>query len=128
MSWGRFSDDIVQAWIDEIAAKTLYGALFYANPLVTDPLTVEVVGGGYVRPLMPTTRSAFNLLVNTPLLVWHNLSPGTHIAWVGAFDSPTGGTLQAAALLDTAVDLLSGGTWTLDAEQFAMGLDVATGP
>lgn len=128
MGQGRFSDPVIQAWIDEIAAKTLWGAIFHQNPLTNDPLASEVSGPSYTRPSCPMSRSAYNLLVSLDLLDWPSLPAGTHIAWAGAFDADVNGTLQFAAPLDVAVDLLSGGPFTLPAGELVAGLDVSTGP
>lgn len=126
--YGRFGDSIITSWMDGIAAKALNVALCATSPLAGDPLAAELTGGEYHRWEMPMTRTAFNLLANSTLIVWWNLPPGAHISWLAAFDAHINGNLVAAAPIPTPIDLPEGGTYTLDPLEFVMGLDVATGP
>jgi hypothetical protein len=125
---GRFSDFVITGWIDELETMDLFAALCATNPLVGDPLAAELAGGDYHRQDLLITREAFNLWSNTELIYWLELPPGTHIAWIAAFDANINGHLVAAAPLDDPIDLAAGGAFPLDPGDFAFGLDVAVGP
>lgn len=125
---GRFSDYQITRWIDEIAALEAFGAVFYTNPLTVDPLSAEVTGPAYHRPPATLSRTSYHLLTSLDDWIWPSLPPGTHLAWAGIFDADTNGNLIAAAPLPTAIDLLSGGPFTLPAGEFVCGHDVSVGP
>lgn len=118
----------IQSWMDEIDALSLYGGLFSATPFGTDPLTVEVVGGGYNRVAFTHDRAAYNMIRNHAQIVWLNLPAGVHIWGVGAWDAAVNGNLKAVCPLATAVDLATGGTWALNAGELQFGIDVVLGP
>lgn len=125
----------IQAWMDEIDALSIWWGLFSASPFGADPLTVEVIGGGYVRINGPHDRPAFNIIRNTAALTWLNLPAGVHLWGVGAWDADINGNLQAALpLLDptsgdpTPVDLPAGGTWSLNPFEAQFGVDAVLGP
>lgn len=133
--FGRFSDSRIEIWIDQIQALADAGSLFaglcHSNPLVGDPAAAEIIGDDYIRLELGVEREAYNLLSNADALLWANLPPGTHIAWLAAFNDDTGAdisNLEAAAPLWQAVDLSTGGSYPLEPGDFIFGLDVATGP
>jgi len=129
MANGRFSSEIVSGWMDGIYAKDLYLALFFTDPqTVSDPLSVEVVGGVYSRQLGVWTRSAPNVLTLSEAVVFPGLPPGTSLVAVGVFDAAFNGTFIASDLIpapDSPVSYPSGGTYVLPAGQYILGIDVS---
>lgn len=123
MSFGRFSTYRVTAWMDEVYAENKWMTLVNADPLaVSDPLTVELtttrIEGAWVR------TSATSITLTSPL-VFPGLLPGAHVAGVAGFDAEVNGNLTFADLLDTAVDYPDGGTFTLPAGEYVVGIDIA---
>lgn len=131
MELGRFTSSYISRWIDALVAADTYLSLVNADPFtVSDPLTVELSGGGYVRQQLSGaewTRVDPTLIVNTDSVVWH-VPVGATIAGVAAFEVAVNGTMVFADLLDTPVTMPLGGAWVLPAGELFVGVDVDTGP
>jgi hypothetical protein len=126
MADGRISPYVITSWMNDLAARTKYLALMSADPYgVSDPLTVEVLGGVYVREAPVFVRTSYNLLTLDEVVVWHALAPGTRVAAVACFDAAFNGNMLAADVLDVHIDYPSGGTYVLPADEFYLGIDVA---
>lgn len=115
--------------IAQLTDIPVWWGLFYDNPLVvTDPTTVEILGGTYERPehTVPGDWDAFGLtgLVNSIDVEFLNIPPGNSIHAVGLWDDDTGGKLLGADVLDDPVNFPDGGSWVLPAGDFYFGFDI----
>jgi hypothetical protein len=131
MDQGSFSLAVIERWMDEIEDAPKHMALFSADPwAVADPTTVEVIGGTYARQDSLWLRSDVRAITLDAGVVWRSLVPGTVVAAVGAFDDPFAGELLfRSMLLDEDGNpqpraYPSGGTHTLAAGQYVVGIDV----
>jgi hypothetical protein len=134
MDQGSFSISVIERWMDEVEDLDKQMALFSADPwAVADPVTVEVIGGTYARQDSLWLRTDVRAITLDAALVWRSLVPGTVVAAVGAFDDPFAGTLLfRSVLLDEAGNpaprsFPSGGTFTLAAGEYVVGIDVPLG-
>lgn len=122
MSFGRFSTYKTTGWMNQVEADTKWLTLVSADPLaVSDPLTVELtttrIQGTWFR------TSASSLTLTSPL-VFPGLLGGAHVAGVAGFDLAVNGNMLFAGLLSVAVDFPDGGTFTLPAGEYVLGIDV----
>lgn len=134
MDGGSFSLSVVETWMDDIEDRPKHMALFSADPWgVADPVTVELVGGTYARQDSLWLRTDIRAITLDAALVWRSLVPGTVVAAVGGFDDPFAGTLLFRSMItDVAgnpapVSYPSGGTHTVAAGQYVVGIDVPLG-
>jgi hypothetical protein len=120
--------DLRAEWIDDLAAREHYGALFSADPFgVGTPTSVELAGALYTRQDTTGlwTRSGPALLTLSTAVVWRNLAPGAVVAAVGFMDTAFGaGGLLHRALVDPPGSYPSGGTFLLPAGEYGVGLDL----
>lgn len=133
MSYGRMTPNLLAKFVGTVGAGVpaqqlvdipLWFAVFSADALAApDPLTIEIGGGGYTRPVAAWTPYGTTGLVCVEI-DFHALPPASHISCVGLFDAEINGNLQAADSLDAPVDLPLGGTWILPAGEFFLGFDL----
>lgn len=131
MDQGSFSISVIEEWMDSIEDAEKHMALFSADPWsVADPTTVEIIGGTYARQESLWLRSDVRAITLDAALVWRSLVPGTTVAAVGAFDDPFAGRLLFRSMhLDESgnpapIAYPSGGTHTLAAGEYVVGIDV----
>ena len=131
MDQGSFGISVIERWMDEVDDATKHMALFSSDPwMVADPTTVEVIGGTYSRQDSLWLRTDVRAITLDAGLVWRSLVPGTVIAAVGAFDDAFGDNLLfRSMLLDENGDpdprvFTSGGTYTISAGEYVVGIDV----
>ena len=122
MSFGRFSAYKVTTWMDTVVSDPKWMTLVSADPLgVSDPLTVELTT---TRIQGAWSRTSNNSLTLTSALTWTGLLSGAHIAGVAGFDGQVNGNLLFSDLLQAPIDLPEGGSFTLPAGQYVLGIDV----
>lgn len=122
MSFGRFSSYQSELWMDEVEAKPKWLTVVSADPLaVSNPLAVELAT---TRVLGTWVRSSTYAMTLTSPLVFPGLPAGTHVAGVAGFDDTVNGHLLFSDLLDTPVDFPDGGTYTLPAGEYVIGIDI----
>lgn len=121
---GRFAPYLVRQWMDQVAAKDKYLALFASDPLIGNPYAAEIVGGIYARELSVWTRTSDFAMTLTEGIVWRSLVPGTVVRAVGAFDASFNGNLLFRSLLPATIEYPAGGTYPLPAGEYVIGLDV----
>lgn len=122
MSFGRFSNFKTTTWMDTVVADDKWMTLVSADALaVADPLTVELTT---TRVQGTWFRTSNSLLTLTSPLVFPGLLAGAHVAGVAGFNAAVNGNLLFSSLLDTPVDFPAGGTYTLPAGQYVLGIDV----
>lgn len=123
MSFGRFSTYRVTAWINEVYAEAKWMTCVSADPLaVADPLTVELTTTRQQGTWVRTSASSITL---TSALLFPGLPAGAHVAGVAAFDVAVNGNLLFSDLLVVEVDFPNGGTFTLPAGEYVVGIDIA---
>ena len=129
---GRFGPTYVASWMNQIEPLTKWMTAFTADPLLeSDPAIVEL-GGSVVRKSSTWDRTALNTLTMTSQLVLQGIEPGTTLVAIGAFDDEFGGELIFSDLIRDAdgnpapLEYPSGGTFVLPANEYVVGIDVAT--
>lgn len=131
---GRFSKYQTSAWMDDLASRSLYMALFTQDPYaVTNPLSVELVGTSINRQPSEWKRtSSFSLELNNDVF-FAAIPPETSLVAIGAFDAPINGNLIFRDLIDAAGNgrgeplyLPTGGTFGIAAGDMVIGLDIAS--
>lgn len=122
-SW---SPEILTEWVDQMAAKEKWMALFHADPLsVVYPAAVEVVGVTYSRQESLWLRAGATILELEDGLVWESLPPGTVVAAVGAFeDAFDSDSFLFRDMLPEPITYHGGGTYVLPAGEFTIGFDL----
>lgn len=100
----------------------IYAGLVFGDPYLTnDPLSVEIIGGAYYRPVLALSLVDSQLRNSGPL-AWA-LPAMTTLAGVTGWDAPFNGGLRFYTPFDEPIDYPVGGTFTLDALELYVGLD-----
>jgi hypothetical protein len=128
MTLGRFSLYVTAGWMDTMWARAqaddIWLALVSADPLaVSDPMTVEVVGEALAREQSDWEHTTPTMMTLLNSVLFTGLPPGAHVAGVAGFDAPFNGHLLFSDLLDSPVDFPSGGSYTLPAGEYVIGID-----
>lgn len=125
MTAGAWSTWQIEQWLDGIVAATSHLALMDDDPFgVTDPLTVELSGGGYNRVAITWGRpSAKQLRVNN-LATFSGLTPGSTVRAIAGFDAATNGNMRFAVFPDTPATITASGLYVVPANSVYVGLDV----
>lgn len=122
MSTGTFSTYLTSGWVDELAAKTIFLALFSADPAgSSNPAALEIIGGVYARQDTLWTRTSPSLLTLNEDAIFRNLPPGAAVAAVGGFDAAFNGNLLFSDVLAEPLSFPVGGTYIVPAGQYAVG-------
>ena len=125
MGLGRFAPSKVTAWMDDLEAEDIWLSLVSSDPLATaSPYTAELVGGTVARLASSWTRTSFNLMTLDEPLSFVGLPAGAYLAGVAAFDAAVNGNLLFADLLDQPLGFPAGGSYTLPAGEYVVGIDV----
>ena len=125
MSTGRFSTYQITGWIDDMYAAAKWLSVVSADPHATSsPLTTEIVGEGLTRQASSWTRTGAGLLTLDTAVVFAGLPAGAHVTGVAGFDAATNGNLLFADLLEQPVGFPFGGTYTLPAGEYVIGIDL----
>ena len=131
---GRFSTYQASAWLDALASRPLYMALFTQDPYaVTNPLSAELIGTSINRQPSEWTRtSSFSLELNNDVF-FAAIPPETSLVAIGAFDAPINGNIIFRDIIDATGDgrgeplhLPTGGTFGIAAGDMVIGLDIAS--
>lgn len=121
---GRFSPGVLQGWMDQLYAKTIYLAAFSASPFGGSPLAVEIVGGSYARLRGTFVRTSSVSMTLNADVIFRSLVPGTTIYAVGGFDALTNGNFLFGDLLENPRTFPTGGTYTVEAGELVLGLQI----
>lgn len=125
MGLGRLSPYLTIGWVDDLESAPKWLALVSSDPLATSaPLTAEIVGGTVTRMTSAWTRTGPMALTLNAAVAFVGLPPMAHVAGVAAFDAEVNGNLLFADLLDAPVSFPGGGTYTLAAGEYVVGIDV----
>jgi hypothetical protein len=127
MSDGRWSPAIVQGWIDQVAAMPKWMALFFADPIAVNPSSVEILGPSYARIDSAWTRSSPYSLTLNEGTNFRALAPGTSVAAIGVMSGAFNNVLIARELVLPVRSYPSGGTFSLDAGEWVLGIQVPAG-
>lgn len=129
MSNGQWGPDVVQGWIDQVAAMDKWIGLFFADPLtVSDPISVEVIGPSYARLQPPWARSSPYALSLDDGFVFRALAPGTNVAAIAVLAGPFSNVVIARELVDPVRSYPTGGAFQVDANEWTIGVQVPVVP
>ena len=118
---GSLSSWLLAQWVDDLEATDLWLTLVSDDPEgVSDPLTVEIIGGTLTRHQTTWSRTPL-LLTTAGSVVFSGIPVGAHVAGIACFNADFNGDLLASDLFPEPVDYPSGGTWVLPTGEFAMG-------
>ena len=109
-----------QSIADLSVNQPLWAALFYAMPSLIDPLSSEVAGGGYARPVARLERQG-RRLVNENSLLFPGVPAGVIIA-VGFFTAPVNGELWLATSFTPKVTTPGGKSLVLEPSEVAFSV------
>ena len=125
MTLGRFSAHKITSWMDDMEETDKWMTIVSSDPLATNsPYTAEASGGTLTRVLGSWTRTGPGLLTLDSAISFVGLPEGSHVAGVAGFDAAVNGNLLFSDLLEVPVDFPFGGTYTLAAGQYVIGIDV----
>lgn len=130
---GRFSKYQTARWMDTLASRTLYMALFTSDPYaVSNPLTVELLGTSITR--QPSTwerTSPYSLELRNDIF-FYAIPSETSIVAIGAFDAAINGNLIFRDLMSSdgkrsnPIYYATGGTYGIAVGEMVIGLDIPT--
>lgn len=124
MPYGRLHDDDVDAMLDYWYAYRgdIWIGIVSGDPfLVSDPLTVEVLGDAYRRATLHMTR-VDTILRNSEAISWA-VAPMTRVSGYAGWDGPFNGKPRFYTPLPEPVDYPIGGTHLLPARELGISLD-----
>lgn len=123
MAYGRMAPDDVAELLTHWYARTpLYAALMFGDPfLISDPLSVEVLGDAYRRPLL-VMDLVDTVLRNTTSLLW-TVQPMTRVSGIAGFDAAFNGRPRFYTPLPTPLDYPTGGSVSFPAREIYVGID-----
>jgi hypothetical protein len=117
------SEDLIE-FLSGWAAKPRFAGLVSTDPaLVSDPLTVEVLGDAYRRVLNVGFTLSSLLLRNSIQWQWFGLAAGTRVSGFAIWDSAFNGRVKAYAPLDAPIDFPAGGNYSVPAGEVFIGID-----
>lgn len=127
MSDGRWSPATIQGWIDQVAASPKWVALFFADPIAVNPTSVEILGPSYARLDPAWTRSSPYSLTLAEGFNFRALAPGTSVVAMGVMSGAFNNVLICRELVAPQRSYPSGGTYSLDAGEWVLGVQVPAG-
>lgn len=123
MPYGRIApDDVTELLNHWYARSKLYAALMFGDPfLVSDPLSVEVLGDAYRRPLL-VLQTVDQVLRNPAALTWA-VQPMTRVSGIAGFDAAFNGRPRFYTPLPKPLDYPTGGNVVFPARELYVGID-----
>jgi hypothetical protein len=119
---GQVAHSITSGWLDLLKARKHYMGLLIGDPRTTsDPLSLEVLGNAYRRPLITFERRD-QVLRNVQPLNW-TVGPMTRVAGVASFDAAFNGNWQFWLPLEDPLDYPAGGALTYAKGDLFVGID-----
>ena len=130
---GRFSSYQIARWMDSLASRTMYMALFTSDPYaVSNPLTAELVGTSVSRqPSSWERTSPYSLELRNDVF-FHAIPPETTVVAIGAYNAAVNGQLIFRDLMSdngrvsTPLYFSTGGSYGIAAGEMVIGLDIPT--
>src|SRR4051812_23112374 len=126
MPSGGFSTGWLHARLVELAAGELWLGAVTDDPRgLSDPFSVEVIGGSYEREDFTPLVSGTALIVHSTV-TFLGIPGSTHLAGVILTDNDVGGTFLACALMSLSdqFTMSAGGAWVIDADDLVFGIDL----
>ena len=123
MPYGRLApDDVTDMLVYWNKKMPRWCGLMIGDPfLVSDPLSMEIIGGAYRRPPFALSITD-NILRNLQAWSWA-VPPMTRVAGYASFDAAHNGKVCSYTPLPDPVDYPVGGTHTLAALSLYIGID-----
>lgn len=128
---GRFSSYQVSLWLDDLAARTIYLALFTADPFtVSDPLTVELTSTSVAREESVWERTSPYSLELANDVFFQAIPPETTLVALGGFDAEVNGNLLFRDLMSYSgqvgqpLHMLTGGSFSIATGEMVIGMDI----
>lgn len=119
MATGRFSDNRVEIWLNEL--QSVWLSLHFADPEINGAYASEVFGGSYGRIKVSFTQPVERVIFLDSDAVFRGL-PVVKVTHIGAWDSQYNGNLEFSAPLETEIYVVAGGSVRIGVESLAISL------
>lgn len=117
---GRISDAQAHTWLQGL--DELWLSLHHENPEVGGAYASEIIGGGYVRQLIPFTSPNTRAIFSDKAVSWTGL-PQVTVSYVGAWNAQYNGDIVAFFEIPDPQFLVSGGRLSYAAGDIAISID-----